>query len=419
MELHPSERGKRPRDGRVLTHKRDLRTGEPVWTKSRRPPVAHGPLTGDLEAEVLVVGAGISGALMAETLTEAGFDVVVVDRRGPVEGSTAASTALLQHELDVPLTHLQRSLGLEKATRVWLRSRLVVTALQERTQRLGIEAELAPREALYLAGDVLNAHGLAKEADARRSIGLEVELLGSRQLRERYGLRRSAALLGFGNWVAEPRKLAAGYLRVAVGRGARVFAPVDVAHVREHARGVVATTRQGQRIRARHAVFATGYEVFEGLEARGHSLHSSWVIATKPQSRALWPSECMIWEASDPYLYLRTTSDGRVLCGGADEPFVDSQRRDALSARKFALLQRRLKRLLPQLDVEPACAWAGTFGTSATGAPIIGRLPGKRRLYTVLGCGGNGITFSMLAAQLIRALVLGEQDRDAELFSPR
>ena len=52
-------------------------------------------------------------------------------------------------------------------------------------------------------------------------------------------------------------------------------------------------------------------------------------------------------------------------------------------------------------------------------APIIGRLPGKRRLYTVLGCGGNGITFSMLAAQLIRALVLGEQDRDAELFSPR
>jgi glycine/D-amino acid oxidase-like deaminating enzyme len=82
-------------------------------------------------------------------------------------------------------------------------------------------------------------------------------------------------------------------------------------------------------------------------------------------------------------------------------------------------LQRRLKRLFPDLDTEPVHAWAGTFGTSATGTPIIGRLPGKRRLYTVLGCGGNGITFSMLAAQLIRALVLGERDRDAELFSPR
>ena len=47
----------------MLTRKRDLRTGQPVWTTSRRPPVAHAPLTRDVETEVLVVGAGISGAL--------------------------------------------------------------------------------------------------------------------------------------------------------------------------------------------------------------------------------------------------------------------------------------------------------------------------------------------------------------------
>lgn len=127
----------------------------------------------------------------------------------------------------------------------------------------------------------------------------------------------------------------------------------------------------------------------------------------------------MIWEASDPYLYLRTTSDGRVLCGGADEPFVDAHARDALSPRKFALLERRLKRMFPGLDAAPEYAWAGTFGASATGTPMIGRLPGKTRLHTVLGCGGNGITFSMLAAQLILASVLGEVDCDAELFRPR
>jgi glycine/D-amino acid oxidase-like deaminating enzyme len=403
----------------MLTRKRNLRTGAPVWTRARRPAVAHGPLKRDIETEVLIVGAGISGALLAEALTDAGLEVVLVDRRGPIAGSTAASTALLQHALDMPLTHLQRSLGPERATRVWLRSRLVVTALHERTQRLGIQAELAPRQALYLAGELLDARGLAKEAEARRRIGLEVELLGRRELYDRFGLRRSAGLLGFGDWVAEPRKLAAGYLRAALRRGARIFAPTDVVQVREHTRGVVVTTRHGQRIRAKHAVFATGYEVFKGLEARGHSLQSTWVIATKPQPRALWPSQCMIWEASDPYLYLRTTADGRVLCGGADEPFADASARDALSEQKFAFLRRRLRRMLPHLDTEPAYAWAGTFGTSATGTPIIGRLPGKRRLYTVLGCGGNGITFSMLAAQLIRALVLGERDRDAELFSPR
>jgi glycine/D-amino acid oxidase-like deaminating enzyme len=403
----------------MLTPKRDLRTGSPVWAIERKPGVPHQPLAGDLKSDVLVVGAGISGALLAENLTEAGLGVVVVDRRSPLVGSTSASTALLQHELDTPLVALRRSLGETAADSVWRRSRLVVTALAERTARLGIEAELVGRDALYLAGNKLDAAGLAQEARARRSIGLEVELLGRSELLARYGIRRSAGLLGFGDFVADPRKLAAGYLRVAVARGARVFAPVDVIGVQERARGVVATTRQGQRISARHAVFATGYEVVKGIAARGHSTQSTWVIATRPQPRSLWPTECMIWEASEPYLYLRTTSDGRVLCGGGDEPFSDPSRRDALSPRKFKLLERRLASMFPTLDATPERAWAGAFGASDRGTPIIGRLPGKRRLYAVLGCGGNGITFSMLAAQLLRSAIEGHGDRDAALFRPQ
>jgi glycine/D-amino acid oxidase-like deaminating enzyme len=193
----------------MLTRRRDLRTGQPVWASQRRPPVSHSPLATDAETDVLVVGAGISGALLAESLTAAELRVVVVDRRSPLAGSTAASTALLQHELDTPLVHLSRTLGVAKAEQVWRRSRLVVAALHERTVRLGIEAELAPRDALYLAGDRLDARGLVAEAKARRRLGLEVELLGRRELRDRYGIRRSAGLLGFGNFVANPRKLAA------------------------------------------------------------------------------------------------------------------------------------------------------------------------------------------------------------------
>jgi len=403
----------------MLTKKRDLRTGSPVWAAERKPAVAHARLETNEATDVLIVGAGISGALLAESLTDAGLDVVLVDRRRALAGSTSASTALLQHELDTPLSELRRSIGAMAADNVWRRSRLVVTALAERAVRLGVEAELTPREALYLAGDRLDARGLAQEAEARRSIGLEVELVERGALRTRYGLRSSAGLLGFGDFVADPRKLAAGFLRVATGRGARVFAPVDVERVDENQRGVVATTSRGLRIRARHAVFATGYEVVKGIEAKGHSIESTWVIATRPQRRALWPSECMIWEASDPYLYLRTTSDGRVLCGGGDEPFSDAAARDALSARKFALLERRLAAMFPALDPTPEFAWAGTFGSSTRGTPIIGRLPGKRKLYAVLGCGGNGITFSMLAAQLLRSLIDGQGDPDAALFAPR
>lgn len=403
----------------MLSRKKDLRSGVTLWAMQRKPGVPHARLARSLETDVLIVGAGISGALVAEALSEAALRVTVVDRRSPLAGSTAASTALLQHELDTPLTHLSRSLGVEAAERIWCRSRLVVLALAERTRWLGIEAELTPRDALYLAGDRLDAHGLAKEAQARRRIGLDVELLGRRELRARYGLERGAGLVGRGDFVADPRKLAAGYLRVACQRGARIFAPVDIVGVRETTRGVVATTSQGHSITARQVVFATGYEVANGVPTKGHSIQSTWVIATRPQRRRLWPTECMIWEASDPYLYLRTTSDGRVLCGGCDEPFSDAAARDRASPRKFALLERRLGQLFPILDSTPELCWSGAFGASDTGTPLIGRVPGKRRQFMVLGCGGNGITFSMLAAQILRGLICGDGDRDERLFAAR
>jgi glycine/D-amino acid oxidase-like deaminating enzyme len=76
----------------------------------------------DLETDVLVVGAGISGALIAYALASDGHRVAVVDRRGPVMGSTPASTALLLYEIDIPLIHLKRKLGARPAERAWLRS---------------------------------------------------------------------------------------------------------------------------------------------------------------------------------------------------------------------------------------------------------------------------------------------------------
>ena len=88
-----------------------LRNGRSIWQSTRLPPIPHQLLTRDLATDVLVIGAGISGALVADALSEAGLSVVIVDRRGPVAGSTAASTALLQYEIDTPLSKLAKQIG--------------------------------------------------------------------------------------------------------------------------------------------------------------------------------------------------------------------------------------------------------------------------------------------------------------------
>jgi glycine/D-amino acid oxidase-like deaminating enzyme len=398
-----------------MTRKLNLRTGRSIWQSRPCPRIAASKLSRDIVCDALVVGAGISGALIAESLSDAGLRVVVVDRRGAVRGSTVASTSLIQYELDTPLTELSGMIGRAKAERMWRRSRLAVDALRERSRELGIQADLVDRDSLYLSGDVLDRSGLLREAEARRRAGLNVTFLEQREVRERFGIRGRSALLGYDNLAADPRRLAGGFLRAALGRGARLYAPVEVTGVHASRRSVTASTKAGAAIRCKSLVYATGYEMPKVVPARSHRIYSTWAIATRPQARALWPSGCFIWEASQPYLYMRLSPDGRVICGGEDEKFSDEDKRDALIGAKTAAIQRKLKALLPRLDVRAEFAWCGSFGSTKTGMPTIGAVPGLPNCYVAMGYGGNGITFSMMAAQLLRGLITGTGDTDSDL----
>jgi glycine/D-amino acid oxidase-like deaminating enzyme len=134
----------------------------------------------------------------------------------------------------------------------------------------------------------------------------------------------------------------------------------------------VAVLTDKATIRARHVVFATGYELPKGVPRKGHSIATTWAIATRPQPRALWPGRGFIWEASDPYLYLRVGPAGRIICGGEDETFSDAETRDALTGSKIAAIEAKLAKMLPHVDARADYAWCGNFGGSTTGTPSIG-----------------------------------------------
>jgi len=114
---------------------------------------------------------------------------------------------------------------------------------------------------------------------------------------------------------------------------------------------------------------------------------------------------------------MRSTADGRVICGGEDEDFVDETRRDELIADKSARIADKLGQLFPHLDVRPEFAWTGSFGTTSTGLPYIGAVPRHPRIHAVMGYGGNGITFSRIASEIVSASIKGLADMDAELFA--
>ena len=129
-----------------------------------------------------------------------------------------------------------------------------------------------------------------------------------------------------------------------------------------------------------------------------------------------WKDRALIWGTGNPYSYMRTTSDRRVLVGGRDDGVLNSQRRDRRVARKTGELVRLFHSIFPGIPIEPAFGWAGAFGSTKDGLGYIGPHRLFPHAYFALGFGGNGITFSQIASRILTDLFLGRKNRDQNVF---
>jgi glycine/D-amino acid oxidase-like deaminating enzyme len=248
--------------------------------------------------------------------------------------------------------------------------------------------------------------------------GFEVELLGRVAIEARSSFSRAAALVTGEAAQIDVYRFTHRLLMLNLARGLRVFADTEIARYENHQNGVVLQTAGGRRIQARHVVFATGYDAAHILKRGVVQLSSTYVAISKPIERFDgWPDTCLIWETARPYLYLRTTDDGRALIGGQDEPFADPAWRDSLLPEKTALLVGLFRAMFPRIPFEVETSYAGTFGKTSDGLAYIGAVPEFPHGYFALGFGGNGITFSIVAADIVRDSIRGIGNADAPIFS--
>jgi glycine/D-amino acid oxidase-like deaminating enzyme len=393
-----------------------LRSGTSFWQAVDPPPFAVAELPGGIKCEVAIVGGGITGALVAHRLVKEGVDTVLIDRRDVGTGSTAASTGLLQYEVDTPLADLISKIGEAKAVHAYRRGLAAVDEIEQLTRELADDCGFLRRPTIYFASHWWHARQLRREFECRRSHGFNVELLDRSQLAAVSSIRSPLAIRSHGDAQIDPYRFTQALLRQATKSGLRAFSRVELRKAEEHAGGVIVRTTGGN-ISARQLVFATGYESHQYLENVSASLHSTYAVVSEPISDfSGWPDGSLIWETARPYFYARQTADGRAMIGGGDTLFSNDHERDGLVERKVHALQKRFEKLFPAIRFEPAYAWAGTFGESKDGLAYIGQPDGRQNVYFAVGYGGNGITYSMIAAKLIVDLYCGRKNPDAEIF---
>jgi len=395
-----------------------VRSNDPYWLMRNGIGDAGDALRESIHCDVAIVGAGITAALVADALVATGRRIVVLDAREVAHGSTAASTALLQYEIDTHLTDLVRMLGADRALRAYRACAESFSMLEQRFPELLAFAGYERRPSLYLAADERAVGTVRAEFEARRNIGLACEWLDARELQRRYGCRRPGGILSALGAQTDPFRLARALFSASQRHGVRLFARTRITRIEERPEALVLHAAGGQSVTAANVVVCAGYESLEFLPRNVAEVNNTFALVTEPLNPRQWIDNLpLIWESARPYFYMRGTSDGRLVVGGADLPFKNVAARELMLPRQIRRLQQQYQDVFGAEMAPVAYTWAGSFAETRDGLPYIGRAPGMNpRLQFALCYGGNGITYSVHAGEIIRAGIEGRQHPLDDVF---
>ncbi len=396
----------------------DLRSHYPFWLLKHGIVKTYPSLSESVNTDVAVMGAGITGAIVAYYLCRAGFNVTIIDKRHVGQGSTAASTCLLQYEIDTPLHKLIDIVGEHNAVRSYELCLQAIRNLHKIASNFK-DVEFIAKPSFQFASFKNDIEDLEKEYKFRRRYNIsQVEMLASADIRDKFTFTAPAGILSRDAAQMDAYRLTHSLINAATRKGLQVYDGTEVVNLKHHKRSVELRTHTGHTITARKLIICCGYESQNYIPKKVETLYSTYAVISEPfEQSKFWYKNSLIWETARPYLYLRTTSDNRILIGGKDDKFYNPDKRDAKLPLKTKQLQQTFSKLFPEIDFRPDFEWAGTFCNTKDGLPYIGPIRQRSNTYFALGFGGNGITFSEIAAGIITDLLSGKKNKDAAIFS--
>lgn len=396
----------------------NLKTSEPFWLVKNGLLHSYPSLQKDISCDILIIGGGITGSLIAHQCIKDGYNVALIDRREIGNGSTSATTAMLQYEIDVPLYELQKKIGKEGAIKSYRACFDSIDTLQKITQEVKSKCGFRYKKSLFFAAFKKDVSWLKEEFAARKEAGLPVSWAEAETVEKKFGISNT-----FGGIVSDQGgsidafHLTHDILKFNSKKGLQVFDKTEVAKVQYGKNKMTATTAEGHKVKAKKIIYCNGFESTEIIKEKFVKLLTTYAIVGECDDKL--PDVLrtyLAWNTADPYLYFRTTDDGRILIGGEDEDFTNVKKREELLPAKAKKLEKSLHKLLPEINFRSDFAWAGTFGETADGLPYIGEHPDFPGAYFVLGFGGNGITFSAVGMGMVSSFLKGEQHELSEYF---
>lgn len=396
----------------------DLKSNEPFWLVKNGLLSSYPSLKENASCDVLIIGAGITGSLIAHQMIADGYQTILIDKREICNGSTSATTSMLQYEIDIPLHQLKTQIGDQGAIASYKACSDSIDQLEKILKKIKSKAGFKRKDSLYFASRKKDVSGLKKEFEARKEAGFKVKWLEPDEVLNRFNLEKTyGGILSKQGASVDAFNLAHELLEFNAKKGLKIFDKTEMKSVKYHPTYNEVQLTSGFKIKAKKIIYCIGYESKELIKEDFVQLKSTFaMVSERDLITNKTFSDTLFWNTDEPYLYMRSTDDHRILMGGGDEDFRNPEKRDQLLSKKEKEIIKIYDKALPSQPFYTDFVWAGTFGETKDGLPYIGQHKKFKNSYFVLGFGGNGITFSVTGMEMASQYMKNKKHHLTEYF---
>jgi glycine/D-amino acid oxidase-like deaminating enzyme/nitrite reductase/ring-hydroxylating ferredoxin subunit len=371
----------------------------PLWNATAAAP-RYESLRGAIEADVAVIGAGITGLTAAVLLQERGLHVVVVEKESVASGESGHTTAHLTVAIDARYHYVRRKYSADEARLVADASRASLEMIAQLVERYAIACHFERLPGYLYTEKRKYVADLKSEAVAAREAGLDAEWTTEVPLAfETRGAVRFANQAQF-----HPGEYLNALANVFTSRGGRIFEHTLATDLKD---GVV-TTEAG-RVNARAIFMATNIPIagFTQIHLKA-APYRTYAMAFEADAEH---PVGLFWDTADPYHYTRwqTTDAGTFLIiGGEDHRVGEKEDAEGAFARLLAYSREYFHVSTPRYR------WSGQIIEPHGGLPLIG---GSDNIYISTGYAGQGMTFGTLGAMMVADFITGAENPWKDVFS--
>jgi gamma-glutamylputrescine oxidase len=380
--------------------------GLPFWLDEPYDP--RPPLTGKVDVEACVIGAGVAGLACARRLAEHGIETLVLEQETVAGGASGRNGGFLIAGLAPFHNDAVELYGRDYARRVYACTLAVQEEMYALAAELGVGDDVRTVGSLRVSASEEEAEHVRRHVAALREDGFPGRLLERDKLP--LALRRSAwnACLTEHDGSLQPARWIRALAHHAEHAGVRIHEHSPVSGpVKAPGEGVVEAA--GATVRARHVIVAADGALpalvphYDG-RVRARRLH---MVATEPLSERV--VDQLVY-ARWGYEYFQQRPDGRILAGGFGD--LDGEASYTDRGHGDPRIWERIERYLRE-DVGVAAAithrWTGTVGYSDDRRPYVGQVPGRPGLLVAGGYSGTGNVPGFLAGRELADMVAGAE----------